>query len=219
MVKGFKFVDHSTVKRNLKQQQAAAIMQGDVKQAAALGKLVNAEVVITGKALAKATVVEAFGAKTRSQQATVTVKAIRTDTGDIIAISEGHGKFPHIDDIVGGTKAIQMACEKISEDLIGKILNRWEQDINQGTSITMTVKGINGFEQLNHFTTNLSGAVRGVVSVVQKEWVDRIAKLDVVMKGNTTELARRLSNQSFGRYSAKVVGMTQNSVTVELIGK
>jgi hypothetical protein len=39
------------------------------------------------------------------------------------------------------------------------------------------------------------------------------------MKGNTTELARRLSGQSFGTYTAKVVGMTQNSVTVDLIAK
>ena len=218
LAKGFKFVDQATVKHNLKQQQAAAILGGDVKQAAALGKLLNAEVVITGKALAKATVVEAFGAKTRSQQATVSVRALRTDTGDIIAMAEAQGKYPHIDDIAGGVKAIQQACEKVSDELVEKILSRWESDIAAGTSVTMTVKGVTGFDQLNQFTSNLSSIVRGITSVVQKEWVDQIATLDIVMKGNTTDLARRLSGQTIGSFTVKVVGMTQNSVTVELIG-
>ncbi len=217
MKKGFKFVDQATVKQNLKQEQASAILQGDTKQAAAIGKMVNAEVVITGKALAKATEVEAFGAKTRSQQASVTVKAIRTDTGDIIATAEGQGAYPHIDDIVGGTKAIQKACEKISGELIDKILNRWQADVNEGTTISLRVKGVTGFDQLNQFTSALPSSVRGLVSVLQREWVEGYALLDVTMKGNSTDLARRLSNATFGNIKVKVTGMSQNSVSVELI--
>jgi len=163
-------------------------------------------------------VVEAFGAKTRSQQATVSVKAIRTDTGDIIATADGNGKYPHIDDIVGGTKAIQMACEKVSESIMNKILKQWESDVAQGTSIQVIVKGITGFDQLNRFNIGLPDVARGVTSVVQKEWSGGVATLDVVMKGNTADLARRLSNKSFGGFITKVVGMTQNSVTVELVG-
>jgi hypothetical protein len=110
MAKGFRFVDQQTVKANMDKAVAAAILKGDVAKAAALGKSHGAEVVVTGKAVAKATETEAFGTKIRSQQATVTARAIRTDTGDIIATGSAQGAYPHIDDMTGGAKAIQKAC-------------------------------------------------------------------------------------------------------------
>jgi len=216
MSKGFKFVDLATVKRNVKREQAAAILEGDVAQAAALGRTVGAEVVITGKALAKATVVEVFGAKTRSQQATVTVRAIRTDTGDIIATSLAQGAFPHIDDVVGGTKAIQLACEKLSESLIDQILDRWQADVSSGTTITLKVRGVSSLSQLTKFKSALKYYVRGLSSVVQRDWYEGFATLEVVMTGNAEDLAQRLSDKDIEGIRVRVVGMSQNSVTVEL---
>ena len=218
MEKGFKFVDQATVKRNMKKEQAAAILEGDVAEAVALGRSLGAEVVVTGKAFAKATVVEAYGTKQRSQQATVSVRAIRTDTGDIIATSSGQGAFPHIDDVVGGTKAIQRACEKISDALITKILDRWQADISSGTTLTLKVRGISDYSLLSKLKSSLPYFVRGLSSVVQRDWYGGIATLEVVMTGNSDDLAQRLSGKEIEGMRIKVSGMTQNSVTIELIG-
>jgi hypothetical protein len=218
MDKGFKFVDQATVKRNMKKEQAAAILEGDVAEAAALGRSLGAEVVVTGKAFAKATVVEAYGAKQRSQQATVNVRAIRTDTGDIIATASGQGAFPHIDDVVGGTKAIQRACEKISDALITKILDRWQSDVSSGTTLTLKVRGISDYSHLSKLKSSLPYFVRGLSSVVQRDWYGGIATLEVVVTGNSDDLAQRLSGKEIEGMRIKVIGMTQNSVTVELIG-
>ena len=216
MEKGFKFVDQSIVKQNLKREQAAAILEGDASQAAALGRTVGAEVILTGKALAKATVVEVYGAKQRSQQATVTTRAIRTDTGDIIATGSAQGAFPHIDDVVGGSKAIQRACSKLSEDIIDKILDRWQADVSSGTTITLKLRGVTGFAQLNKFKAALKYYVRGVSSVMQRDWYDSFATLEIVMTGSAEDLAQRLSDKDIEGIKVKVVGLSQNSVTVEL---
>ena len=217
MAKGFKFIDHETVKQNLKNEQATAIMEGDVAKAAALGRSVGAEVVITGKALAKATVVEAFGTTTRSQQATITVRAIRTDTGDIIATQSGQGAYPHIDDAVGGAKAIQLACKSLSENLMNEILDQWQKDISEGSTITLQIEGVSDYSQLTKFKYALEYYVRGISSVIQRDWHEGFATLEIVMTGNSEDLANGLSGKEIEGIDVKVIGMSQNSVTVKFV--
>jgi hypothetical protein len=219
MEKGFRFVDQATVKRNLERAQAAAILEGDAAQAAALGRKVGAEVVLTGKALAKATVVEVYGTKQRSQQATVTARAIRTDTGDIIATGSAQGAFPHIDDAVGSAKAIQKACAQISEDMMNKILDRWQADVTSGTTITLNVRGVKSYSQLNKFKSALKYYVRNLISVEQRDWYEGFATLEVVMPGNSDDLAQRLEGKDVEGIPVKVIGVSQNSVTVEFQDK
>lgn len=216
MAKGFSFVDPVTVKANIKQDQAAAILNGDNSLAASLGRSLGAEVVLTGKAVATAQEVEVFGAKQRSQQAALTVRAIRSDTGEIIAVASAQGAFPHINDVVGGTKAIQRACGTLTEDLVGKILDRWSSDVSSGTTLTLHINGITGYDMLSNFKSAVTYYVRGMESLVQRSWNGSVAVLEVTMKGNSDDLARRLSNQEIGGVLVKVTGMTQNSVSITL---
>ncbi len=216
MAKNFRFVDRATIQRNLNKQKAAAILEGDVAQAASLGRTVGAEIILTGRAVAKSTEVEVYGTVQKSQQAAVTVKAIRTDTGDIIATSSGNGAYPHIDDIVGGTKAIEKACVKISDQLITQILDRWQTDVSSGGMITLTVNGISGYSQLNKFKAALKYYVRGLVDVSQREWNGPRAVLELQMQGNADDLAARIDNKNIEGILVSVRGMSQNSVTVVL---
>ena len=217
MAKGFRFVDESTVKRNMSQQKRAAVLAGDTEQAAAIGKMVGAEVLLAGKALAKATEITAYGTKIRSQQATVSVRAIRTDTGDIIATSNAQGKFSHIDDIAGGTAAIKKASEKVAAEIMDEILAQWQSDVSSGSTVTLQVQGLTDFALLSKFKASLSYYVRGMESLNQRSWSNGIAVFEVMLKGNADDLAKRLSNKDMDGYSLRVVGMSQNSVTVQLI--
>ncbi|MBN2103127.1 hypothetical protein JW835_03710 [bacterium] len=216
MSKGFRFVDQQTVKANLDRAAAAAILKGNIAKAAALGKSHGAEVVVTGKAVAKATETEAFGTKIRSQQATVTARAIRTDTGDIIATGSAQGAFPHIDDMTGGAKAIQKACAQLSDDLMQKILDRWQSDVNVGATMTLKVQGITGYSQLKKFEASLKYYVRGLTTVTRREYSGQYATFEVEMKGNSDDLAERLDGQNIDGIQVRVIAMSQNSVTVEL---
>lgn len=216
MAKGFRFVDPDVVRQNLDQQTAAAILSGNAQQAASLGKNLGAEVVITGKAVAKATETVAFGATIRSQQATVAVRAIRTDTGDIIATGSGQGKHPHIDDMTGGVIAIKQASDKVSEELMTKILDRWQSDVSSGSTLVLHVRGLNDYMMLNKFKNALKYYVRGLQSTTQRSFSNGYAVLEVVMQGNADDLAQRLSGKDIEGMTAQVTGMTQNSVTVQL---
>ena len=217
MEKGFRFVDAATVKQNLNREKEAAILEGDVKQAAAVGRRSGAEVVLVGKALAKATEVEAFGARIRSQQSTVTVRAIRTDTGDIIATGTEQGKTSHIDDVTGGTIAIQKSCDALAEALMSKILDRWSTDVTTGGTLTLRVNGVEDYGQLNQFKSSLKYTVRGVTGVTQRDFSNGYAVLELEMKGNSDDLAQRLSAAKMEGYRIKVTGVSEGGVTVQLV--
>jgi hypothetical protein len=217
MEKGFRFVDAATVKQNLSREKEAAILEGDVRQAAAVGRRSGAEVILVGKALAKATEVEAFGARIRSQQSTVTVRAIRTDTGDIIATGTEQGKTSHIDDVTGGTIAIQKSCDALAEALMSKILDRWSTDVNTGGTLTLRVNGVEDYGQLNQFKSSLKYYVRGVTGVTQRDFNNGFAVLELEMKGNSDDLAQRLSAAKMEGYKIKVTGVSEGGVTVQLV--
>ncbi len=216
MEKGFKFVDRSTVMAKMERDQASAILAGNNDLAASIGRSVGAEIVITGQAVASATQVEVFGAQQRSQQAVVTIRAIRSDTGEIIAVADGQGAYPHINDIVGGTKAIQKASTAAAETLIDKILARWQSDVGSSATITLNIYGISGYQMLSGFKTNLPYYVRGIESLNQRSWNGGYAVLDIQIQGSSDDLAQRLSGKTIGGSLVKVTGMTQNSVTIEL---
>lgn len=216
MGKGFRFVDQQTIKANMDKAVAAEILKGNAAKAAALGKTHGAEVVVTGKAVAKATETEAFGTKIRSQQATVTARAIRTDTGDIIATGSAQGAFPHIDDMTGGAKAIRKASVQLSDELMQKILDRWKTDVNAGATLTLKVQGIEGYSQLKKFESSLKYYVRGLTTATRREYSGGYAVFEVEMKGNADDLASRLDGQDIDGMEVSVIAMSQNSVTVRL---
>jgi len=146
----------------------------------------------------------------------MTARAIRSDTGDIIATGSAEGAFPHIDDVVGGKKAIEKACVKISDQLLDKILTRWQEDVTTGTTLSLKVRGISGYDQLAKLKAALPYYVRGLESVTQRDWVDSFATLEVVMKGSSDDLAQALSSKDIEGIRVKVIGMSQNSVSIEL---
>lgn len=217
MAKGFRLVDPQIVARNLNLQKATAILGGDVQLASAFGKKVGAEVILVGKAMATATEVEAFGAKIRSQQATVTVRAIRSETGEILCTTTEQGKFSHIEDIAGGVKAIQQACERASETLIKQILDRWQTDVTTGNILILQVLNVRDYAQLNRFKASLKSYVRGVLSVIQRDFSENIATLEIEMKGDAEDLAQRLSSVFIEDFPFRVIGVNEGGVTIRLI--
>lgn len=217
MAKGFRFVDPQIIARNLNLQKANAILGGDVQLASALGKKVGAEVILVGKAMATATEIEAFGVKIRSQQATVTVRAIRSETGEIVCTTTEQGKFSHIDDIAGGIKAIQQACDRVSETLITQILDRWQTDLTAGNILILQILNAKDYAQLNRFKASLKSYIRGIISVIERDFSENIATLEIEMKGDAEDLAQRLSSISIEDFPFQVIDVNEGGVTIRLL--
>jgi len=215
---GFECVDPATVRQNLKQEQAAAILQGDTQLAATLAKKLGAEVVITGKAFAKvATGINLGGMK--SCQANVTARVIRADVATVIATASQHAAYPHIDEVTGGTEAIKKATNKLADELIGKITQTWKDEFYKATTVKLMVNGISSFDQLNSFQSTLKFYIRGIKDIYTREVSGSIAELDVKMTGNANQLARELERKNLDKFKVRIIGLTMNKITLQLSEK
>jgi hypothetical protein len=215
---GFEVVDAATMRANIKREQAAAALAGNTKAAANIAKTLGAEVIITGKAVAKvATGINLGGMK--SCQANLTSRVIKADVATIIATSSTHAAFPHIDEVTGGTKAIEKAANKMANELINKITKKWQDEFYNATTIKLTVSGIESFTQLNDFKSTIKFYIRGIKDVYQRNFNAGNAELDLKITGNAEQLARQLEAKDFEKFDVQVVGITMNKVAAKILPK
>jgi len=215
---GFECVDPATVRQNLQQDQALAVLQGNNKMAAVIAKKLGAEVIITGKAVAKvATGLNLGGMK--SCQANITARVIKADVATIIATSSAHAAYPHIDEVTGGTEAIKKAANKLGDDLIAKITQKWKDEFYRATTVKVIVQNVKSFNELNDFKNTLKYLIRGVKNIYSRNVTGSTAELDVKITGNASQLARELEKKALDKFSVKVLGMSMNKITVQISEK
>ena len=217
---GFPFVDAVQAKKNIARDMAQAAIQGDAAVAASIATRLGAEILIIGTAISK----EASGAPAvvrnagfKSCQANINLRVIRADDATIIAVASAHDRAAHIDEITGGSLALEKAAKKASKELAEKIIKVWQQDIYSGTQVQLQVLNISSFSQLNTFKNSLSFYIRGVQSVNQRSFEGGSALFDIDMKGNAEQLASELEAKEIEGIRVQVIGLTANKVTVKIL--
>lgn len=220
--KGFEVVDPATVRANVKREQALAALQGDAKAAAAIGTQLHADVVITGKAIAKTANLSGnlknVMGDMKSCQANLTVRVVKADVGTVIATQSEHAAHPHIDEISGGMEAIKKASVKASDALIKKIISSWRDEFYNQTTVKLRIVGVE-YSDLNAFKGILSTFFRGVKSVYQRNYAAGTAELDVKITGTADQLSRELERKVLDDYSVKVTGVTRNQISCNISRK
>ena len=212
---GFECVDPATVRQNLQQDQAMAVLQGNTKMAAAIAKKLGAEVVITGKTVA--TVATGFNlGGMKSCQANITARVIKADIATIIATGTAKAAYPHIDEVTGGTEAIKKATNKLSGELLNKITQKWKDEFYKATTVKLVVHGVKSFTQVNDFKNTVKYLVRGVKDIYNRNIAGTMAELDVKLTGNANQLARELEKKDLDKFEVKIIGLTMNKVTLQL---
>jgi len=214
----FPVVDPSTVRENIKREQVMAALQGDDKAAAAIGHSFGAEIVITGKAVA--TVASGFNmAGMKSCQANLTARVVETDVGRVLATASEHAAYPHIDEVTGGTMAIQKAASKLAENLIAKIVAKWRDKYYNLGEVKIVLGGVESMAQLSDFVNTAKFYLRGVKNIYQRNYGGGAAELDVKISGNATQLAREFERRDFGRFTISVEGVSPNRITARFVPK
>jgi len=103
--------------------------------ARAFGKKLAADIVITGKALAKEGP-RTPGSSVGSYLADITVNAIRVDTGQVLSSARGKGVARHIVQHTGGNEALARAAQSVADKLITQITSKWSATTTQNPAKT-----------------------------------------------------------------------------------
>ena len=212
---GFTFVDRGAVRGELKTITTRGTDLNN-KMAARLGQQVDAELVIVGKAFAKAAG-NVAGTSMKSLQANITARAIRTDNGMVIASATEHGAAVHIDDITGGSEAIKKATEKLAENLKTQIIAKWQSEVSSAGLISLTVRQIKSYADFMKLKDALKEEVRGVKNVYIRKMENGMAQMDIEFAGSALSLADNLAVKKFTGFSLDVTAVGQNSLEMNMI--
>jgi hypothetical protein len=213
--KGFEVVDANQSKENQQRDQVLSALEGNSRAAAAIAAAQHAELIITGKAVAKVTTGINLGGM-KSCQATVTTRLVSADDAKIIATAINNAAQPHIDEVTGGTLAIQKAARKCADTLIAKVTAAAQKKFYNQTTVNLRVHGYRDYNDLQQFGETLKYYMRGVKGVFQRSAAGGYANYDVKIIGSAPQLARELANKNLSPYKVQVTNVTANRVDVKI---
>ena len=215
-LKGFEFIDHAAAAKEIKVTAAYKIQNLTAEQARTLGNQADAEVVIVGNAVAK--LYGDVGGGMKSVQADLSAKAIRTDTGQVIATATTHAAAVHITDTTAGIDALKKASNQAAEQMMEKILAVYSREAGGTRSVDITITGLNK-TQFVKFKDVLRNQVRGIKDLHERSFNGTTARISVDSKVSAQTLSDDLLLRDFGAFTVDVVSSTANSLELKVSPK
>ena len=216
--KGFDIVDPQAQAGNIKIPPAFQVVDLSNQSAITLGKQVDAEIVIVGKALAR-TAGTIGGTAMKSIQANVSLRAIQIDNARVLSSGNENSAAVHIDEVTAGAEAIKKASVKMSDKMMDDILKNFQKRVGASTTVQLIVSGLSGADDLRKFKTSVLGQVRGVEGVHERSFGENVAKMDVDIRGSAQTLSQEISRKSFPDFNVRVLRSTWNTLEVQVSPK
>lgn len=213
---GFTFVDAEVLQGKVKLESIGA--DPDVQQAREVGVRSGAELVIVGRAIARPLgEIPIDNGTFYSSVANVSARAVRTDTGQVVAAAEftspaGKG----FERTTAGRNALSEAGRMLAREMFTRVGKVWTREQSGLRRIAMTVRGVDDYGRLSAFKNVLVNSVRGVKDVQERSMEDGRAELEVALSSTSQAFATELATRKFQGFAVKVRKVTANAVEVEL---
>ncbi len=214
----FELVDPQVVASIRSSAEQMAQVAGDPQAAAALASRHGAEVIIAGNAVSRKAegISQNLGGMV-SVQADVTLRAINCSSGRIIGSSNAHAARVHISPNTAGDQAIAKASVKAGKTLLDHVMKDWQNQINNGIPLTVSVKNVTTFRTKKAAMQTLE-ALSGVSAVRERGWDDqsKILEVDIQYKGNADGFCTKVDGLKMrtGGGSLGVSGIKGNAITI-----
>lgn len=209
--KGFQFVDRQALAGQIEIADPLVLVN-DQKEIQRIANLTDAQVAIFGQAQAR-TAGNVDGIS--SGQANISLRALKTDSGEIIAASSAHAAIPHVDPSTANSKALAKASHQVSQKLMDQILKQWQSETSGIRTVSLTIQGVT-YSEVKKFRDWLPKYVRGVKGIYQRSVQNRTAELDIDLQGSAQNLADDLSEKKFADRSIEVLDLLPNKVSIKL---
>ena len=213
--KGFEVVDANQSKENQQRDQVLSALEGNSKAAAAIAAALHAELIVTGKAVAKVATGFNLGGM-KSCQANITARLISADDAKIVGTASANGKMPHIDEVTGGTMAIQKAAKQCADTLVAKMTAAAQKKFYNQATVNLRVQGYRDYTDLQKFSETIKYYMRGVKNVFQRSTAGGYANFDIKIIGCAQQLARELASKNLEPFKVQVTSVSANRVDVKI---
>jgi hypothetical protein len=213
---GFTFVDPEVLQGKVKLEAIGA--DPNLQQAREIGVKSGADLVVVGRAMAKPLgEIQIDNGTFYSAVANVSARAVRTDTGEIVATAEFTGTAGRgFEQSTAGRNAFSEAGRQLARDLFAKVGKVWAREQSGARRVAMAVLGVDDYARLAAFKNVLVQSVRGVKDVQERSMENGRAELDVMVAGTSQSFATDLATRKFQGFTVKVKKVTPGVVEVEL---
>ena len=213
--KGFDVVDRQLVEALKGKPDYNQALEGNISAAAKIASQLGAEVIVIGTAKISS------GGKVYnmySGQADVNGKIIRVDTGEVLAVvPQAHGKKPHISASVAGTNAAQEAAEKLGDEIIRQLIEKWSTQQANFIKVYIVLKNADFGSYMTFESFLKAQTVSGIRNAYAKSLNDGVAEYEVEFEGKAQDLAMGLTQTSPDGLNIKVTGLSGNRITTEIV--
>ena len=154
-----------------------------------------------------------------SIRVTIDLRAIKTDSGVMIAEATGDADYPHADIKTGSSRAIRKAAAKVSGILKQSIIDRWSTEVNAGRTINLTVNNIKGYAQFLNLKNSLGFFIDGFLNIRTRTYHGNIAELEVQARSTAELIAGEIDGKIIDEMIIDVNDVSLNSLSIFLYGK
>jgi hypothetical protein len=217
--KGFDLVDPAQTAALMSKgdQFIERAIQGDPVAAAKIGAENGAEYVLVGK-VNKSQIANPMlqNSGMVSGQASLTAKVVNCSSGRIIASKSANGASPHISADVAQAKAAEKAAQKLMDaQLFEAIVASFQDRVNNGVSIEVTVRNVADYQAQKNLTKLLEG-ISGVTSVTRRGFDRGELKLSVLFRGQVDSFCDAVDGKAASDKSLAVTSVTGSSIVMNL---
>ena len=216
--KGFDIVDHQAQAGNIKVPPAFQVVDLSNQNAITLGKQVDAEIVLIGKALARS-VGSIAGTSMKSVQANISMRAIQIDNARVLSSGNENAAAVHIDEVTGGVEAIKKASAKMSAKMMDDILKNFQKRVGATTTVQLIVLGLVDANDIRRFKNSVLLQVRGVEGIHERSFSESMVKMDLDVRGSAQSISQDISRKTFPDFAVKVIRSTWNTLEVQVSPK
>ena len=186
--KNFKLVDKSQLKAIKKRD--VALSYDDPKKAAALGAKFGAEIVITGNASADfMEKSKPYGVTVYAYSGNVNIRAIKTDTAEIIATDVEEGVARAGGRVLTANKVLEDCAKKAADKLMSKILSRWREEVYNYTDVELIISKVD--DKLREDILKKLKTVEGIKEINEKSYGNGVMELEIKIEGAASKVIDR----------------------------
>jgi hypothetical protein len=185
------------------------------QEAAALGSSLKADVVILGTSTANLST-NIMGSGTRSFNGSLTARAIRTDSAELMFNIGRTATAANENDIIGGKEALANVGDLTGRDLAEQLTLVWQRQAGRPAVVELSIIGTGHLASYVKLRKALN-SISGVEGIRVKEIKPNEATLLVEYKGKTKDLAAALMLQNFKSFGINISEVTNTSLRIELV--
>ena len=185
------------------------------EEAIQLGQLMEADVIVVGSAEA-GLAPNTMGSDIRSFDATVYVRALRTDTGEKIGAVSRSAVTANVDEVLGSREALEDAAEIVGADIAMQIAAAWQPYKAHTSMIEIVVEGTGYLANFVKFRKMMRN-MPGVEGIQIMEILPARATIMVDYQGEARALADALILNPYDNFGINIYEVMEKSIKLELV--